>query len=85
MTSRKRENTIPPWERIAVDARTAAQMFSIGRSTFFDRVRKGMYPKPANDGLWRVSELRQHSPASDPTTPSTPAAGQDTQPGCTPP
>ena len=66
-------NPIPPWNRLAVDAKTAAQMFSIGRSTFFARVKRGIYPKPANDGLWRVSDLRQCAQASSTTPPSGPA------------
>jgi predicted DNA-binding transcriptional regulator AlpA len=67
--SAKQDNPIPPWNRLAVDAKTAAQMFSIGRSTFFDRVKRGMYPKPANDGLWRVSDLRRIAEATSTTTP----------------
>lgn len=54
----KKVNPIPPWERIAVDASTAAYMLSIGRSTFFKRVASDLYPKPGKDGLWRVAELR---------------------------
>jgi predicted DNA-binding transcriptional regulator AlpA len=67
MATRKRENPIPPWERIAVDATTAAQMFSIGRSTFFARVKQGIYPKPANDGRWRVSDLQRCAQSNSPT------------------
>lgn len=84
--SSKRENPIPPWERIAVDATTAAQMFSIGRSTFFQRVKQGKYPKPANDGRWRVSELRAFAdPASSTTRASASGADPSIAPGCTPP
>lgn len=54
-----KENPIPPWQRISVDAGTAANMLSIGKSTFFARVRVGMYPKARPDGRWLVSELRQ--------------------------
>lgn len=64
----KRENPIPPWERIAVDAATAAHMLSCGRSTFFKRVKSGVYPRPAVDGLWRVSELRLACQANPHTT-----------------
>lgn len=66
--AQKKDNPIPPWERIAVDATTAAHMLSIGRSTFFQRVKDGVYPKPANDGRWRVSDLRGHDPATPTTT-----------------
>jgi hypothetical protein len=72
--SDKRENPIPPWQRIAVDARTAAHMMSCGRSTFFARVKLGIYPKAGPDGLWRVSDLRQIGQASPTTTASTVAA-----------
>lgn len=54
------DNPIPPWERIAVDARTAAWMLSCGRSTFFERVKNGTYPKPGKDGKWGVEALRPH-------------------------
>lgn len=66
----RRENPIPPWNRIAVDAATAAAMLSIGRSTFFARVKSGLYPKPGPDGLWRVSDLQRLFQASSPTTAS---------------
>lgn len=58
-TTIEKSNPIPPWERIAVDAATAAAMMSCGRSTFFQRVKSGMYPKPGPDGRWSVSALRQ--------------------------
>lgn len=77
-------NQIPPWNRLAVDAKTAADMMSVGRSTFFARVKDGMYPKSANDGRWNVSELAACR-ARLTTTPSTPDAGEGTQPGCTQP
>lgn len=57
-------NPIPPWERIAVDAQTAAQMLSCGYSTFFKRVRKGQYPKAGPDGNWGVNSLRAVHQAS---------------------
>lgn len=55
----RRDNPIPPWERLGVDGGTAASMMGCGRSTFFARVKAGMYPKPAADGLWNVSQLRE--------------------------
>jgi predicted DNA-binding transcriptional regulator AlpA len=66
--SSKKTNPIPPWERIAVDAGTAASMLSIGRSTFFTRVKAKVYPPPGPDGRWSVSELRRLFQASGPTT-----------------
>lgn len=63
----RRQNPIAPWDRIAVDASTAASMMSCGRSTFFDRVKRGIYPKPGPDGMWSVSALRQLHQAN-PTT-----------------
>lgn len=61
-------NTIPPWERIAVDGKTAANMMSCGYSTFFKRVRAGHYPKPGPDGAWSVQALRAVHQASPSTT-----------------
>lgn len=49
---------IPPWERLGVNGVTAAQMMGCSRSTFFQRVKDGLYPKPAQDGLWNVDALR---------------------------
>lgn len=51
-------NPIPPWERLAVNGVTAAQMMGCSRSTFFQRVKDGVYPKPAKDGLWNVDALK---------------------------
>jgi hypothetical protein len=65
--STKKENPIPPWNRIAVDASTAASMMSCGRSTFFQRVKDGIYPKPGPDGLWSVSALQRLHAANEPT------------------
>ena len=50
--------TIPPAERIAVDAKSAAALMSVSRSTFFARVRAGIYPPRGRDGQWSVSALR---------------------------
>lgn len=57
--SSKFENPIPPWQRIAVSASTAAQMMECSRSTFFKRVKDGVYPKPGRDGQWSVSALKR--------------------------
>ena len=64
----KKQNPIPPWQRIAVDAGTAAHMLSIGRSTFFKRVAADLYPKPGKDGLWRVADLRAIGQQAELTT-----------------
>lgn len=61
-------NPIPPAQRIAVDASTAAQLMSCSRSTFFQRVKDGIYPKPGPDGLWSVSRLLALHQASSSTT-----------------
>lgn len=68
MSSTTDTNPIPPWQRIAVDAKTAACMMSCGRSTFFERVKDGTYPKPGADGKWSVSGLRAVHQSSQPTT-----------------
>ena len=52
------ERKIPPTERIAVKAKDAAALMSCSRSTFFARVKAGIYPKPGPDGQWGVSALR---------------------------
>jgi predicted DNA-binding transcriptional regulator AlpA len=67
-STERKSNKIPPWERIAVNAATAAEMLSCGRSTFFARVKEGVYPKPGRDGRWSVSALRQIHQASETTT-----------------
>lgn len=48
------ERKIPPTERIAVKAKDAAALMSCSRSTFFARVKAGIYPKPGPDGQWGV-------------------------------
>jgi hypothetical protein len=65
--SSKKENPIPPWLRIAVDATTAAHMMSCSRSTFFQRVKDGIYPKSGPDGLWSVSALQRLHAANEPS------------------
>lgn len=57
--SQQQKKTIPPWNRIAVDSWTAAQMMGCGRSTFFKRVRDGIYPPKGPDGNWSVAKLRK--------------------------
>jgi len=49
---------IPP---IAVDAKTAAALLSVGRSTFLERVSRGELPRPRKLGarsVWLVEELQ---------------------------
>lgn len=59
---------VPLWERIAVPAKIAAQMMGCSRSTFFQKVKDGVYPKPGPDGRWSVSALRAVHQASLPTS-----------------
>jgi hypothetical protein len=70
MKRNRPDNSIEPWNRIAVDATTAAEMMSCGRSTFFDRVRRKIYPQPGPDGRWSVNALRMLHQASPTTTAS---------------
>jgi hypothetical protein len=79
------ENPIPPCERIAVDAVTAAAMMSCGRSTFFQRVKDGIYPKAGLDGRWSVSALLRLHQANHPTTASASGGHPGKTPGYTPP
>jgi excisionase family DNA binding protein len=75
-------------QRILVTADEAAKMLAMGRSTFWQNVKKGELPGPVKIGgatRWRLSELLQHLQASLTTMPSVPGAGQGTQPGCTQP
>lgn len=81
----KESDVIQPWNKIAVKAPIAAQMMGCGRSTFFQRVKDGIYPKPGPDGQWSVEALRSVHQASSTTTASAPDAAEDTRPGCTPP
>lgn len=52
---------IPPWERLGVNAVTAAAMMGCGRSTFFRRIREGLYP-PAARGGWGIRTGIRKSP-----------------------
>lgn len=59
------------FEPLLVDAKRAASLLSIGRSTFWDWVKKGKAPKPVEiNGLtrWRYEDLRQLVPAKQTTT-----------------
>lgn len=49
---------IPAWQ-LGVNGKDAARIMGCSRSAFFQRVKDGMYPKPARDGLWNVSQLRE--------------------------
>lgn len=74
--------------KLLVDAKTAAEMFDCGVSTFWKRVKSGVYPAPVKDGgstRWRVSDLERHVQAMPTTTPSTHGAEISTQPGYTQP
>lgn len=78
-------NPIPLHERIAVKASEAAALMSCSRSTFFAKVKAGVYPKPGPDGRWGVKALLSLHQATSPTKPSNPAAAAGTAPGCTQP
>lgn len=46
-------------------------MLSIGKSTFWDHVRRNLAPQPVKVGgltRWRVSDLQRHVQAMSPTT-----------------
>jgi predicted DNA-binding transcriptional regulator AlpA len=65
--------------KILVPATKAAEMLSMGRSTFWREVAKGRLPAPLKIGgltRWRVADLQRcvADPASQPTTASAPAA-----------
>lgn len=66
-------------EKLLVPVSEAAQMLSMGRSTFWREVANRTAPAPVKIGgltRWRVSDLRQFvAQANPPTNPSTPAAG----------
>lgn len=51
------ERKLPPTERIAVKAKDAAALMSCSRSTFFARVKAGIYPKPGPDGTMECAAL----------------------------
>ena len=62
-------------EKILVPAAEAAEMLSMGRSTFWREVKKGTVPPAIKIGgltRWRVSDLQRcvADPASPPTTAS---------------
>lgn len=62
-------------EKILVTAPEAAQMLSIGRSTFWRMVKDEKLPAPVRIGgatRWRVDDLRSAIglPATSPTSPS---------------
>lgn len=62
-------------EKILVPVAEAAQMLSMGKSTFWREVAKGTIPAPVKIGgltRWRVQDLQQFLlPTNQPTTPST--------------
>lgn len=78
----KEQNPIPLWDRICVNANDAARMMSCCRSTFFARVREGIYPKPGPDGKWSVMALWLVHQANSTTKPSAPDAEEGTPPDC---
>lgn len=57
--------------KLLVSAEEAARMLSIGKSTFWDHVRRNLAPQPVKVGgltRWRVSDLQRHVQAMSPTT-----------------
>jgi predicted DNA-binding transcriptional regulator AlpA len=73
---------------IAVSAPKAAELLSIGRSTFWKLVSEGSLPQGIKIGgstRWLVSDLEQHLLASRTTRPSASDVGLGTQPGYTQP
>jgi predicted DNA-binding transcriptional regulator AlpA len=59
--------------KILIPAGEAAKMLSMGRSTFWAKVRAGVLPGPIHIGgltRWRVSDLTQFAQSMNPTTPS---------------
>ena len=66
-TSTTSARDIPPSERLRVDGATAAGLMGCGYSTFFKRVRDGMYPRAGQDGLWSVRLLKECSDRLDGT------------------
>ena len=61
-------------EKILIPVAEAAGMLSMGKSTFWREVSKGVLPAPVKIGgltRWRVADLvRFAQPATAPTTPS---------------
>lgn len=58
--------------RLLVPAAEAARMLSMGRSTFWAKVKEGKAPAPVHIGgltRWRVTDLQQFARAMIPTTP----------------
>ena len=64
--------------KLAVPAKQAASMLSIGVSTLWREVKAGKLPAPVKVGgatRWRVCDLRRAlEPATDPTKPLIPGA-----------
>lgn len=59
-------------QKLLVPAAEAAKMLSIGRSTFWARVKDGLAPAPVHIGgltRWRVSDLQRHVQAMPTTNP----------------
>ena len=75
-------------DKILVTAAEGARLLSMGRSTFWNKVRLGLLPEPVRIGgltRWRVADLeRAAGPASPPTIASAHGADRDIAPGCKP-
>lgn len=60
-------------EKLLIPDKQAAEMLSIGRSTFWREVKAGNLPQPVKIGgvtRWRLADLRRcvESPATAPTS-----------------
>ena len=61
----KRAAPAAPIEPLRVNGLTAAALMGVSKSTFYERVNSGMYPKAGQDGLWSVRLLRECSERLD--------------------
>ena len=60
--SEAKKNTVPPAERLLIPAAEAAALLSMGKSTFWREVAKGVVPGPVKSGgltRWRVADLHR--------------------------
>lgn len=75
-------------QKLFVAVQEAASMVGCGRSTFWARVKAGIYPAPVKHGgstRWRVCDLQAIGQASPTTTASAPGAAAGIQHGYTQP
>ncbi len=53
------DTTPATFEPLRVNGAEAARIMGCGRSTFFMRVKAGLFPKAGKDGQWSVRQLRE--------------------------